>query len=311
MPAAQPAIATSSPGSQAVGPPAATHAVCKNCGAALTGAFCVNCGQRADVHVLSTRELLHEALEGITHSDSRLWRSLRLLWFKPGQLTLEFIAGRRESYLPPFRLYLVLSVILFLLASFIKPTDTGNILHIDAKDVAAGADPASACDNIKIMSFGGENAAWQKRLRHGCVTTVHDQGESMMHVVLSTLPKAMFVFLPLIALLHMLVYWWPRHRYAIHLLFFVHLHAFFFSAIAAILIGKGVATEWPRATGFSEGFGTLMGWTMAVYTVLAIKRVFARGWFNTLCKALGLFFVYVTVFSLTLAAVFIYAFMQV
>ena len=42
----------------------------------------------------STRELLHKALEGITHSDSRLWRTLSLLWFKPGKLTQEFVAGR-------------------------------------------------------------------------------------------------------------------------------------------------------------------------------------------------------------------------
>src|SRR5580698_2382681 len=92
---------------------------CRNCGAALSGRFCANCSQAADVHVPSTRELLHEALEGLTHSDSRLWRTLRLLWFKPGRLTQEFVAGRRAAYLPPFRLYLILSIIFFLIASFI------------------------------------------------------------------------------------------------------------------------------------------------------------------------------------------------
>ena len=96
------------------GPPAP----CLNCGAALTGRYCANCGQTADVHVPSTRELFHEAIEGITHSDSRLWNSLKLLWFKPGKLTQEFVAGRRVAYLPPFRLYLVLSIIFFLAASF-------------------------------------------------------------------------------------------------------------------------------------------------------------------------------------------------
>jgi hypothetical protein len=121
----------------------------------------------------------------------------------------------------------------------------------------------------------------------------------------------MFIFLPLIALLHMLVYWWPRHRYAEHLLFFVHLHAFFFSAIAAMLLAKGVATAWAPAAGTADVVGTLLGWAMAVYTVVAIKRVFARGWFNTLIKAVGLFFVYMITFGLTSALVFIYAVMQV
>src|SRR3984885_11888106 len=98
---------------------AVVPARCRNCDAVLLGRFCVNCSQRADVHVPTTLELLHELLEGITHSDSRLWRTLTTLWFKPGKLTQEFVAGRRVAYLPPFRLYLVLSIIFFLLTSFV------------------------------------------------------------------------------------------------------------------------------------------------------------------------------------------------
>src|SRR5271165_1204732 len=90
---------------------------CKNCGTVLVGRYCWNCSQAADVHVPTTPELLHELLEGITHSDSRLWRTLKYLWCRPGKLTQEFVAGRRVAYLPPFRLYLVLSVAFFLIAS--------------------------------------------------------------------------------------------------------------------------------------------------------------------------------------------------
>src|ERR1700749_187887 len=83
---------------------------CKNCGAALLGRYCVECSQAADVHVPTTGELIHEAMEGLTHADSRLWRTLITLWFKPGKLTNEFVAGRRVAYVPPFRLYLILSI---------------------------------------------------------------------------------------------------------------------------------------------------------------------------------------------------------
>ena len=44
------------------------------------------------MHVPTTLELTHELLEGLTHSDSRLWRTLKDLWFRPGRLTEEFIA---------------------------------------------------------------------------------------------------------------------------------------------------------------------------------------------------------------------------
>jgi Protein of unknown function (DUF3667) len=39
--------------------------------------------------------------------------------FKPGCLTSEFLAGRRMKYLPPFRLYLVLSLPFFLIVTLL------------------------------------------------------------------------------------------------------------------------------------------------------------------------------------------------
>ncbi len=66
------------------------------------------------------REFASETFESFTHADSRLWRTLWLLVSKPGFLTVEFLEGRRARYLPPFRLYLVLSVVLFLVAASIS-----------------------------------------------------------------------------------------------------------------------------------------------------------------------------------------------
>jgi hypothetical protein len=284
---------------------------CKNCGAILLGAFCASCGQRADVHVPSTKELVHEIFEGITHSDSRLWRTLRLLWLKPGKLTLEFVAGRREAYLPPFRLYLVMSVLLFLVASFIHPSETEGIFRFDQKDVEAHQTPEGICTEITLDLFGHVYPALQARLRHGCLTTVQDHGESILHVVWSTLPKAMFIFLPLIALLHMLVYWWPRVRYAEHLLFFIHLHAFYFSLITVMLLLKDALSAWPPSSMPVDSLITILDWAMAIYTVLALKKVFARTWLNTLAKAFGLLIVYSVLLVVTVFGVFVYSAMQV
>ncbi|MHB8476920.1 MAG: DUF3667 domain-containing protein [Steroidobacteraceae bacterium] len=121
---------------------------CLNCGAELGGRYCANCSQAADVHVPSTRELIHEALEGITHSDSRLWRTLYLLWFKPGKLTQEFVAGRRAAYLPPFRLYLVLSIIFFLIAS----VSNTHAKFVRFDDAASGAAPPD-CAKVSATQF--------------------------------------------------------------------------------------------------------------------------------------------------------------
>ena len=56
-----------------------------------------------------------EAFESISHADSRLWRTLWYLLARPGFLTREFFEGQRVRYLPPFRLYLVISVLFFLI----------------------------------------------------------------------------------------------------------------------------------------------------------------------------------------------------
>ena len=273
---------------------------CLNCGAALTGRYCANCSQAADVHVPSTRELLHEALEGITHSDSRLWNTLKLLWFKPGRLTQEFVAGRRAAYLPPFRLYLILSIIFFLAAS-LSPMHA-QIIRLDDP---RGPSPAE-CAKLQGNLFGRDIGP---RLQHACGEIVRDNGTNLAHSWLSIMPKAMFIFLPLVAFLHMLMYWRPQHRYAEHLLFFLHLHGFFFSVMTVAVLASDAARAWSFVAKLGS-LGLLLPWILALYTVLAMKRVFGRGWTATLVKGFALFAVYAVVLSFTFAGVVLYAALQ-
>ncbi len=277
---------------------------CLNCGAELGGRYCANCGQPADVHLPSTLELVHETIEGITHSDSRLWRTLYLLWFKPGKLTLKFVAGRRAAYLPPFRLYLVVSVIFFVIASAAPPG--AQLVNFTDPASTQGSAPESRCSDFNF-TLGGRD--WGARLRHACTEVARDNGAGLLHIAIGTLPKAMFIFLPLVAFLHMLLYWRPRHRYVEHLLFFLHAHAFFFSVMVLVELSAYAAVAWPGGKGVL-GLAPLLLWSMPLYTVLAMKRVFGRGWTSTLFKASALFVVYLIVLIITLAAVFVYAVLQ-
>jgi hypothetical protein len=285
--------------------PAPAH--CKNCDAVLLGRYCVNCSQAADVHVPSTMELVHDLLEGLTHSDSRLWRTLKFLWFKPGKLTQEFIAGRRAAYLPPFRLYLILSIVFFLIASLVHIR--GDIIRFDEATKPAGASSTpqvTGCQDLKFDIFSRQPQLTQ-RVRHACQEMVRDNGENLLHIAVGTMSKAMFIFLPLIAFLHMLLYWRPRYRYAEHLLFFVHLHAFYFSVAIVMVCAINAAESWPKISGVSDILETVLGWCLPIYTLLAMRRVFQRSWAGTLFKAVILFFVYSIVFGLTVAGVVVYA----
>ena len=100
---------------------------CLNCGTRLRGQYCGNCGQRASSRLISLWELISEAFGDLLEFDSRLWRTLIPLIARPGRLTRDYLEGRRARFMPPFRTYLVLSVIFFIVA-FFDPRDDLSLL---------------------------------------------------------------------------------------------------------------------------------------------------------------------------------------
>ena len=86
---------------------------CANCSMLLTGRWCAACGQDSRDPLRDFGALTGEFLDNVVGWDSRLVRTLRLLFGSPGALTGEFVAGRRARYLGPLRLYLIASVLFF------------------------------------------------------------------------------------------------------------------------------------------------------------------------------------------------------
>ena len=103
------------------------HPNCLNCGTELRGQYCGRCGQRARNRLISLWELIQDAFGDLLELDSRLWRTLIPLLIRPGQLTRDYLEGRRARYMPPFRMYLVLSVVFFVVA-FFDPRDDLSLL---------------------------------------------------------------------------------------------------------------------------------------------------------------------------------------
>ncbi|HEX5343947.1 MAG TPA: DUF3667 domain-containing protein [Duganella sp.] len=105
---------------------ASTPDHCANCDTPLSGHFCSNCGQEAVLHHASTREFLHEFIGHYVALEGKLWGSLKRLIFQPGELTNEYIRGRRVRYVQPLRMYLTFSVLFFALLKF-----TGGDAHVE------------------------------------------------------------------------------------------------------------------------------------------------------------------------------------
>ena len=345
---------------------------CLNCGEVLTGQHCSHCGQRARVQVISLWGLVTDFLGDVFDWDSRIWRTLRPLAFRPGLLTQEFLRGRRAHYAPPFRMYLILSVAFFLIASIFDPgkdiaVNLGNggaslTINDDAvtntrassdgeragnapvgtpppaPDASVGSPEVSAqkkgsesidsardkliesivgrlpeteresmraelakeladvtpeqlakarevmadpCNEENFRIDIGPLEKYEPRLRRACNKIVTDT-QSFGRALWENLPKMMFLFLPLIALVMAVLYLGSGRYYVEHLLFFLHYHAFFFLAgIVVLLLDRFGAATTGAVSGF---FGTAEGFVIAalvfyvpVYLFLAMRRVYGQG----------------------------------
>ena len=132
--------------------PAGEMPECLNCGAHLRGQYCGNCGQRARSRLISLWELVRDAFGDLFELDSRLWRTLVPLVIRPGRLTYDYLQGRRARYMPPFRMYLVLSLLFFLVA-FFDPRETFGIFYepqtLEEADEAKRREASETADEVR------------------------------------------------------------------------------------------------------------------------------------------------------------------
>lgn len=93
--------------------------------------YCPSCGQKAvKPKDLTLGHALHHLVHETLHLDGRLWSTLKLLFLRPGQLSLDFAEGRRQRHIHPVRLLLVIAGLYFLVAN---PT-VMNLQHIAGRD---------------------------------------------------------------------------------------------------------------------------------------------------------------------------------
>ena len=85
---------------------------CLNCRTSLTGPYCSACGQRAQVH-RSLRTFLGDLIQGLFNFEGKIWRTLPLLVWRPGEMTRRYVAGERARFVSPVALYLFSVFLMF------------------------------------------------------------------------------------------------------------------------------------------------------------------------------------------------------
>lgn len=298
--------------------------VCLNCGTRLRGQYCGSCGQRSRSRLISIWQLLREAFGDLFELDSRLWRTVLPLLARPGRLTRDYLEGRRARYMPPFRTYLVLSVIFFLVATF---NPQGFLEIIDPDSVPTAEEIAQQKEAEKTAKLAEETAQddenslfgdceeasvsadedvpeWirkrftEERIKQICEANNRRGSDNFVDAIADNIPVALIVLLPLMALVLKLLYPLSRRYFVEHLLFFVHFHAFFFLILVLQVLFAGITGMLGPEDGAIDSLSTLIivvaSFYVPVYLYKAMRHVYGQGHLITIFKYIILLVAYLT-----------------
>jgi hypothetical protein len=294
-------------------PAAADATACRNCGAPLAGDYCSQCGQRE--RELRLADVAGEALEDLTDLDSRLWRTLKGLILHPGSVTADYISGRRARYVPPIRLYLVVSFLVLLVFS---QSEGGAVVSVAPEVDPALVDQHERGLYIPRTNEAGEQEiltpreyleaeglatelesmpAWFQQLVERMVTNAEQlQGkpEAFTDALTQRLPQMMFFLLPVFALMLWLFYLGAPYHYLQHLIFSVHYHTVAFMLFLLM---------WPLNWLLPGDYGGIVTLALFIYLPLALRRAYGGSTVGAFARGLSLALVYYFVVVFTGTAV--------
>lgn len=276
-----------------------TRTHCANCDHRLSpwDKFCSQCGQDTLNHPPSLWEFLHEWVLHYLAFEGKLWKSLWALLARPGFLTMEYLAGRKQRYVLPLRLVLTLGLLFFIVVKFSPAVSTefvkaetkiaqDGVLVVESGAAASKPEAAASIEAGSEDSGRGkavslpENLSAQlpKTLRDGLARSnarwQQDNRAELRRILnygLSLAPYAVLVSLPLFAALLKLLFW--RQSYGAHFVFAMHLHAAWYG-----LLLLSALTPWTWLHFGAWVWGNL-------YPLLALRRVHKAAWWSTVGRA--------------------------
>jgi hypothetical protein len=134
------------------------EAACLNCGTVLIGSHCHQCGQHSHVH-RTIAAFFHDLMHGVFHFEGKIWRTLPMLAWKPGQLTREYIDGRRASFVSPIALFLFVVFLTFAVFNAIG----SNAIKFDSTDVSVSAETAEREAKANVAKLETELAEAERK----------------------------------------------------------------------------------------------------------------------------------------------------
>lgn len=262
------------------------------------------------------RTMAADFIGGFFAFDARVYRSLKLLILKPGSLTHDYLRGRRQRYVPPFKLYLFATFLAFLMLNLVDARvlkinlvdkgqqgfsfqqsgspdgNNGGETKPAAVDVEDQHQGSSGGDSAEILSESAKESESENsflgRFYSGMARASADPKRANKEVV-QLIPKGMFLLLPWFALLLRIFYRNLEFRYPQWFVFSLYFHAFafFFITIGAVFIHLG----------FQTIFRVLVCVVFPLYLFIALRKLTQQSTGKTLFKLFGFSLVYLLSFA--------------
>lgn len=172
-----------------------TAATCKNCNSSLFGQYCSNCGQDREHHV-SFSEIKKDFLDEAFDYDSRIFKTLKYLFSRPGFLTQQYWLGKRIKYLQPIRLYILASVIYYFINPLLRTTHSQFII---ANKIVSKLIDAGHYENIEriILDYGQEIELLLFTPLTGAILMLlyKSTGKPFLHHIIASVHLSSFIFI--------------------------------------------------------------------------------------------------------------------
>ncbi len=287
---------------QAAEPHADAGGPCANCGAPLEGEYCSSCGQPAHFH-RSLGHMFEEMLHGVAHFDTRAWRTLPMLVFKPGRLTREYVFGRRARYISPLALFLFLVFTMYIVFTAMGGSSVGvaappetpapAVSATDEETLPSGEPappemrPVTQQELFRNISEAVESGAFtvstgNKWLDKKITEKLRDPAFAI-YKIQNAAYKFSFLLVPISLPFLWLIFFWKRGVTMFdHSAFILYSLSF----ISLLMLVSAVVSRLIPSLADLAGF--LFVVTPPVHMYIQLKGAYALGWFSVLWRTVFL-----------------------
>ena len=214
----------------------------------------------------------------------------------PGFLTTEYWEGRRTRYLPPFRIYLVLSILYFFLTPLIYMDVYDNELLVRMDE------GVRIPFEIHIDEYWHEIFHVYATIMNKGFMQIIDNPLTEGNLLFTYFPSAMFVVMPFMSLILFFLYRRKKLLFAHHVITVLHFNAFVFLTLIIENIVQKVLPEDALGAFAEVWIFLLFKLFIMVYLFLLLRRVYQRSWIRLSLKFIIIFIMFSIIIVLTMAA---------